>query len=195
MINSPEGKYIIQKLKADLPGHFFYHNIDHTLDVYQCAESIAAKEDISDTDKRILLIAALYHDCGYLLQIRDHETASANIARESLTKFGYSPREIEQVCAIIMATRIPQSPTSHLEKIICDADLDYLGRADFLETGQKLYRELLATGQVNNPEEWDDLQVVFLQQHQYFTKTSKQDRQPKQQDNLSTLQQKLQTSR
>lgn len=193
MINSSEGKYILQKLSADLPGHFYYHNLDHTLDVYHCADAIAIQERINEANKRLLLVAALYHDSGYLTQINDHETASANMARESLKRFGYSPQEIDEVCAIIMATRIPQTPTSILQEIICDADLDYLGRDDFYNTGQKLYDELLATGQIKSKEDWDDKQADFMQQHRYFTEASIKKRQPKQQENLRSLQQKSTT--
>jgi predicted metal-dependent HD superfamily phosphohydrolase len=188
MINSPEGIYILQKLKTEIPGQFYYHNIDHTLDVYSCAESIAPQENINEEEKRLLLVATLYHDSGYLLQIHDHEIASTIIARESLVRFGYSPQEIETVCAIIMATKLPQTPTSITEAIICDADLDYLGRNDFFETGRKLYEEMLATGQISNEQEWDDLQIKFLKQHRYFTAFSVENRQPKQQSNLSILQ-------
>jgi predicted metal-dependent HD superfamily phosphohydrolase len=188
MINSPEGIFIVQKLQNELPEHFYYHNLNHTLDVYRCAESIAQQENINCADKNLLLVAALYHDAGYLLQINDHETASCNIVRENLVRYGYSPKEIEQVCALIMATRIPQTPTSLFEKIICDADLDYLGRDDFFTTGNNLYCELLAIGQINNEEEWDQLQTLFLQQHKFFTATSLKNRQPKQQENLAALQ-------
>jgi len=178
----------MQKLQNELPEHFYYHNLNHTLDVYHCAESIAQQENINSKDISLLLVAALYHDAGYLHQIADHETASCNIVRENFVRYGYSPKEIDQICALIMATRVPQTPTSLLEKVICDADLDYLGRDDFFITGNNLYRELTATRQINSKKEWDKIQTLFLQQHKFFTATSFENRQPKQQENLAALQ-------
>ncbi|TWR28955.1 HD domain-containing protein [Mucilaginibacter pallidiroseus] len=190
MIDSSEGKYILQRLEKELPAHFYYHNVDHTLDVYKCTAAIAGQENVTGKNLDLLLIAALYHDSGYLLQIADHETVSSNIARQALTQFGYSPNEVDAVCNIIMATRVPQTPTSLLEEIICDADLDYLGRDDFFTIGQKLFEELKATGQLNDADEWNNKQATFLQQHRYFTKTSVNNRQANQERNLNQIIQK-----
>lgn len=190
MVDSPEGKYIVDRLRTELPTQFHYHNADHTLDVYHSAAAIAKQENLTEDNTRLLLVAALYHDCGYLLGNHDHELSSCKITREALPQFGYDREYIEKVCTLIMATQLPQQPASLLEQIICDADLDYLGRTDFLTTGNKLYREMLAFGTISNIEEWDRLQTTFLQNHRYFTASSLKNRQPKQQENLRTLQTK-----
>lgn len=191
MINSPEGQHILNRLKNELPGHFHYHNVDHTLDVYQSAAAIAEKESVSNEDKRLLLVAALYHDSGYLSRVKEHERASCDIARETLPGFGYTEDEITKICTIIMATQLPQQPTSPLEEIICDADLDYLGRTDFISTGNNLFLEMKAMGSIHDEKSWDALQVTFLQQHHYFTKTAVENREPKKQENLRALQNKI----
>lgn len=190
MINSPEGQYILNRLKNELPKHFHYHNIDHTLDVYHAAANIAEKEHISEEDKRLLLVAALYHDSGYLLQVKDHEKASCDITREALANFGYTNEQINSICTIIMATQLPQQPKNQLEEIICDADLDYLGRADFISTGDRLYLEMKALGNITDKKAWDALQIIFLIQHRFFTKTAVENKEPKKQENLRALQNK-----
>jgi uncharacterized membrane-anchored protein YitT (DUF2179 family)/predicted metal-dependent HD superfamily phosphohydrolase len=187
MLESPEGLYILNRLRTELPPEFHYHNADHTLDVYHSAMAIAKDEGIDEHNTRLLLVAALYHDCGYLLGNNEHELASCKIAREALQQHSYTNEDIEKICKLIMATQLPQQPDNLLEQIICDADLDYLGRADFSTTGSKLYHEMLTFGIVTNIEEWDQLQIKFLQGHQYFTDTSLRSRQPKQQENLRTL--------
>ncbi len=190
MINTPEGQYILNRLETELPDHFHYHNIDHTLDVYHAAANIAQKEHISEEDKRLLLVAALYHDSGYLNQVKDHEKASCDIARKALPNFGYTNEQINSICAIIMATQLPQQPKSNLGEIICDADLDYLGREDFISTGDNLYREMKALGNISDKKAWDALQITFLTQHRYFTKTAVENKEPKKQENLRALQNK-----
>jgi HD superfamily phosphodiesterase len=193
MIDSPEGKYILARLRDELPAQFHYHNIDHTLDVYRSAEAIAKQETITAEDTKLLLVAALYHDCGYLQQINEHELASCNIAREALPQFGYTDPDIEKICKLIIATQLPQQPATLSEEIICDADLDYLGRNDFTTTGNKLYLEMQALDTIKSIEDWDKMQITFLQSHHYFTATSLKNREPKKQENLRDLQNKTST--
>ena len=172
MQHLPECQLILNKLENDLPANLFYHSIDHTLDVYDCAKSIAKEEGVSDTDLKLLLVGAIYHDAGYLEQNHDHEQISCEIARSYLSQFNYTQEEIDLICGIIMATKIPQRPKTHLEKVICDADLNYLGRTDFFSIGDSLYREMLAIGYIKNKAEWNRVQLDFMQQHHYFTPTA-----------------------
>jgi hypothetical protein len=74
---------------------------------------------------------------------------------------------------MIMATKIPQTPNNLLEQIICDADLDYLGRTDFWDIGNKLFQELMSLNAIKSEQEWSRIQLVFLNQHQYFTDSAK----------------------
>lgn len=71
-----------------------------------------------------------------------------------------------------MATKLPPNPKTLLEKIICDADLDYLGRADFIPVSNTLYEELKAQNKISDINEWNKLQVKFISNHQYFTETA-----------------------
>jgi len=166
------GKYIIDKLKGGLPGQLSYHNTDHALDVYNAAELIGHKEHISDYEMKLLLTAAWYHDSGFLVRAKGHEQESCKIVKQTLPVFGYDAGQIEIICGLIMATRLPQMPKTHLEQILADADLDYLGRDDFFTIGQQLFKESYFTGVVNNEDDWNQKQVKFIENHHYFTKTS-----------------------
>lgn len=193
MLHLPECQYILQKLKKDLPPHIHYHTIDHTLDVYDRANYIASRERIYGLDLKLLLIAALYHDAGYLKQSEDHEQISCQMVRTDLPIFNYSIDEIEKICTLIMATKIPQNPKSHLEEIMADADLDYLGRDDFFTIGDKLYLEFLELGKITTREQWNIIQINFLQQHHFFTTTTIKLRQTTKEKNLKILMQKSKT--
>jgi uncharacterized protein len=163
---------ILGKLEKELPGHLSYHNIDHTTDVMQAVALIGDIEGIDEKNRRLLLTAALFHDAGFLVGREEHENASCNIAIQYLPGFGYQPAEIEAICNMIMATRIPQSPQNHLEEILCDADLDYLGRGDFFTLSSRLFAELRDEGIVKDEQEWDLQQADFMGSHRYFTETS-----------------------
>lgn len=185
------GKYIISKLSKELPRHLSYHSVDHIQDVYAAAEQIGKQEGVSAHQMRLLLTAAWYHDSGFLRGAKDHEEESCRIAQQALPGFGYSDADIEKICGMIMATKIPQAPKSHLEEILADADLDYLGRDDFFTIGDKLFNELSVFGFIHNEDEWNRLQVRFLENHHYFTKSALASRQAKKEAHLQQVKAKL----
>ena len=181
------GELIKNKLKKELSANYIYHNIDHTNDVCQAAESIGRQEGISAGDMKLLLTAAAYHDSGFLKFNNGHEEESCRIAAEALPGFGYTEHDINLICGMIRATRVPQSPKTLLERILADADLDYLGRDDFFEVGDRLFNELKLTGKVDDKTAWNKLQLDFITNHSYFTQTAINLRQAKKQANIAQV--------
>jgi predicted metal-dependent HD superfamily phosphohydrolase len=92
---------------------------------------------------------------------------------------------------LIHATEIPHKPINKLQEIICDADLDYLGRSDFERIADNLRKELTEMGKITSRKEWDAIQVNFLKQHQFFTTTAIESRQKKKQENLQVVMDRL----
>jgi predicted metal-dependent HD superfamily phosphohydrolase len=115
-----------------------------------------------------------------LNKYRDNEVEGAKFAKEFLPKYGFTDQQVELVEGMILATQIPQKPTNHLEEIICDADLDYLGRSreEFEEISDSLAKELVEYKFLKKKSEWDPIQVKFLESHSYFTDTCKKERRP-----------------
>jgi len=165
-------EFILDKISRELPGYFHYHNSDHALDVYAAAGRLAAGEGINPADTVLLQTTALFHDSGLIYGLEHHEASSCRVAREYLPEFGYTQDEINCICDIIMATKLPQTPHNKLEEIICDADLDYLGRNDFFILSKRLFSELEITHGLKTEAEWDKQQVSFFKSHHYFTKTA-----------------------
>jgi len=181
-------EYIIGRLQRELPPSLTYHCMEHTLDVIEATRLLAGMEKISQPDKTLLETAALYHDAGMLVRYKDHELASASLARETLPGFSYSPAEINQVERLIMVTRLPQRPYNHLEQVMCDADLDYLGRDDFFIHSFKLRLEWQVFGILHTTlAEWLDIQIRFLSEHRYFTGSAISLRQEKKLLNLDEI--------
>src|SRR5688500_10709700 len=160
--------YLMPKLENELAAYLQYHNAAHTKAVIAAAEDLAAKENISGNDLIILGTAALFHDAGFLQQEDDHEEISCIIARDHLPDFGYSDSQIEHICRMIMATRLPQSPTDHLSEILCDADVFYIGTDRYAANEEKMYREFKHRGIIQTEAEWVLPQVEFLSSHNYF---------------------------
>ena len=165
---------ILLKLRNGLSKDLTYHTVQHTLDILKNAERIARNENInSEEDLFLLKVACLYHDSGFLITYKGHEEESCNLAKKDLPVFDLKKKQVEIICRLIMATKIPQTPRNKMEEIICDADLDYLGTADFFTISDSLFLELKKNGLVNSKKEWDSIQVKFLKEHRYFTATSK----------------------
>ena len=176
--------YILAKLRAELPHARTYHSLAHTLDVYASVMDIAEQEGVTGEGLTMLKMAALYHDAGFTVQDLDHEEAGCRIVREKLPEFGFNSDQIELICEMIMSTRIPHSLRSKFARILCDADLDYLGRADFVMIGNTLFDEMRHYGVLKTEREWNELQVRFLERHKYFTVTNKRSREDLKQQHL-----------
>jgi len=166
-------------LNSKLPKKLYYHNVEHTLDVIKVVSQYIKRENIDNESAYLLRIAALLHDLGFTDTNVDHEEKSAEMAEELMLECGFSKNHIKVVQGLIRATRIPQSPKTDLERIICDSDLDYLGRNDFHEISNRLYKELKAASMVFNKTHWNKAQIKFLEAHKYHTAFAQKNRQPK----------------
>lgn len=180
-------QFILEKLEKELPQNLHYHSIHHTIDVCDAVERIGLLENISSEEIILVKTAALYHDSGFIYQYLKNEPVGVEIARKSLPEFNYSDQEIDLISEIIMATQIPQTSKNLLEEIMCDADLDYLGRDDFHPIADSLKQELMEHQMVKSDKHWDEIQISFLTQHKYFTKTANRLRNNKKQDNLNEV--------
>jgi adenylate cyclase len=163
---------ILDRMEKELPEYLYYHNIKHTIDVVTEVELIGWAEGVSEEEVLLLKTAALFHDSGHMIAYDDHELHGCRLAREYLPSYNFSDKQIEKVCKLIMATKMPPHPGNLLEKIICDSDLDYLGRSDFIPVSNNLFAELKGQNKINSLDDWNKLQIKFISDHQYFTETA-----------------------
>ena len=186
-------KYIVDRLEKELPDNLHYHDLRHTLDVCAAVERLALMEGVVGDDIFLLKTAALYHDAGFVHQYSNNEEIGAELAKKVLPRFGYTDDQIEVIHQLINATKVPQQPKNHLEEIICDSDLDYLGGDEFYPIADKLKRELMERNFISNDKQWDELQIKFLEAHKYFTKTAIKLRQAEKQKRIEEIKERLKT--
>ena len=160
---------VVKFLDKNLPEYLTYHNTSHTLYVLDKAEYIAKKEHIKPEDLQLLKIAALYHDIGFVTSHNDHEKESCRIARNDLKRYGYSDTDIDCVCSMIMATKIPQDPKTKLEEILADADLEYLATSKYWEISALLLKELRHYNPNLTDKEWKHIQIDFISKHKFHS--------------------------
>lgn len=166
--------YIYFHIKAKLENapslrQFFYHGWIHTKSFYDAVCYLAASEDIMGDDVRLLKIASLYHDTGYIFgDEENHEYNSAIIASEELHSFGFSDYEIDTICRLIISTILNNKPSIDvLEDIMRDADLEYLGRDYYPYVSELLRRERSILHSA-----WKREQITFLEKHKFITRSA-----------------------
>jgi uncharacterized membrane-anchored protein YitT (DUF2179 family)/predicted metal-dependent HD superfamily phosphohydrolase len=185
-------EFIIPKLEHELPAHVTFHNSEHINSVISSVEHLAKSEGItSASDITILKTAALFHDVGFLKSKQNHEEISCEYAQEYLPNFEYSSEEIKQICKLIMATKMPQTPLDKLSMIICDADLYYLGANQYYNKANSLFLENQNEGSITNKIEWVQKQIKFLENHSFFTDTARRECNDNKLKVLSELKNKL----
>ena len=189
-------EYIRDLFKDELPGGLKYHDANHTLHptrgVVAAANSIAIAEKISEHDRELLIAAAYFHDSGYIREYGKNEPIAARMAGRILKLIGYQPDEIETIQKMILATDLAVKPQTHVEKILCDADLDNLGREDFFRLDGKLREGRRIRGlDVNDDAKWYKGTLAVITNHQYYTESQKKFREKEKQKNIKRLLNKL----
>lgn len=180
-------RHVIDTLTNQLPAYLTYHSVSHTEYVLEKVIYIGKKEAVSKADLKLLKIAALYHDIAFINTHIDHEDRSCEMAHKDLRSFKFSEDEINIICGMIAATKIPQQPKTHLEAILADADLEYLGTKHFDHVSELLYKELKYYNKNLTRSEWKNFQIDFLTNHQYHTKFCKQYKTHRKEKNMQGL--------
>jgi len=185
-------KKAFEILNSKLSQKLYYHGAHHTFDVLDVINQFIKREKIDTYSAKLLRIGALYHDIGFSISNVEHEKLGCEIAEKYMLAYGFSNKDIQIVKGLIMATRIPQTPKNYLEKIICDADLDYLGRNDFYTISNQLFEELKTYSNLKNDIIiWNKTQIKFLEAHTYHTPFAKKNRQLNKKNRIEELKQTI----
>jgi predicted metal-dependent HD superfamily phosphohydrolase len=189
-------QYIKELFRDELPDGIKYHDANHTLHptkgVVAVANKIAISENISEHERELLITAAYFHDTGYIREYDKNEPIAARMSGRILNLIGYKPSEVEKVQKMILSTDLEREPKTHLEKILCDADLDNLGREDFLKLDGKLREGRRARGiDVSDDAKWYKGTLKIIKKHQYYTESQKKLRDKEKQKNIKLLLNKL----
>lgn len=180
-------QYVATLFENELPRVLVYHNYIHTQEVVEAVIEIGKAEGVDEGDLELLVLAALFHDIGHTKGYDGHEEFGKEIAQDFLKDQGVEPAKIELVKAIIDATKMPQSPSNALQRIMADADLYHLSDSSFEEKAQQLRLEWgVILNKTYSDEAWAKQNVDFLKTHQYFTDYAKMELQPKKEKVIKT---------
>jgi len=169
-------QYVTNLLSEQLGADYLYHNLRHTERVVANVEEIMGAVELSGKEQENILLAAWFHDTGYVNGASNHEEKSCEFARNFLKKEQRSSNDIEEICMLIMATERTHEPTTELEKIIRDADSGHLAKKDFRSISEMLRQELRKTDrETYSPTEWRALNIeMFRGEHRFYTEYAKE---------------------
>lgn len=185
-------KEILNRLKSLLPENVHYHDVPHTLNVEKAAIRYAQLEGINEEEQLLLRTAVLFHDAGFVRKYDHNESFGVSMATKILPAYGYRKDHIEQICGIIEATQFHVEPKTLLEKIMCDADHDYLGRPDYRSIASKLRKEFATYGRTFDHTAWIEFQLDFLKnKHRYHTETAQNIREQGKKNRILELENEL----
>ena len=184
-----------RKIYSNFSPNLIYHNSHHAQDVRSAAKRLGKMENKNPYELKILDIAALYHDIGFIQTYEGHEEAGIEMIYEHFPRFGFSEDDISLITGLIRATKLPQHPLHSLEEILCDADLDNFGRQDFLINTELLFQERCKNGFAQTSAEWYSQTLELLKSHEFFTESARKLRNTQKLNNLRLLEEKVAKSR
>lgn len=184
--------FILNKLELELNPNLAYHSVKHTLKVENAVVKYANLEGLNQDEFILTQTAALFHDAGFLIRYDNNESLGFDIFKEVAPKFGYSPEDIINIENLILSTSTANEPETICEQIMCDADLDYLGRKDYHVTVNNLYIEMSNYGIFLEENEWIKYQIEYLENtHKYYTTSAVNIRKKGKLKRIKELKQKL----
>jgi len=189
----PVQVFVFDLMSRELSADLHYHNIGHTRSVVHAASCLALSEGLDAEQLLLVKTAALFHDLGFVKRYHSNEELGADMAREFLPRFGFKKDQIEEIATVIMATRLPQRPTTLNQRILCDADLNHLGLDIYLRQCTALFEELQHHGQALAWQDWLADSLLFLKQHKYHTASARALRDSEKMLNIWRLEQSIQS--
>ena len=184
-------KKALHMLRTELSEDLCYHGIAHTLDVLKVCNGYIRRGKLYGEKAMLLRTGALCHDLGFTVSYEDHEEHGITIALRLMKEYYFTPAQRKVVVGLIRATEVPQTPKTNLERILCDADLDYLGRDDYDHISNLLLKELKHFGVALTAKEWRQKQISFLEKHSYHTSYAQKYREPAKQRHLQEIREQL----
>ena len=181
-------EFVKNLLSQELDKNCFYHNLNHTLSVFKSTKEIIENSKLSEDEAKILQLAALFHDVGFVVNPSNHEYESTLIASKFLKEHGESDAIIKRINACILATKIGVEPSNELEYIIKDADVSHFGKNNFKEVSEQLRNELkFLNAQKYSKSEWNTLNLKVLKDHTFYSAYSQQNWTATKEENINKI--------
>lgn len=185
--------YVVNLFKNKLSSLYNYHNIDHTTSVVNSIDNLSKSYNLSDFEKETLLIAAWFHDTGYINGGLNHEEKSIEIVTQFLDDNNLDQKYKDAIASIIDATKFHVLPTNDLQKIMKDADYNHIGSEKYFETSDLLRKEWEEVdAKIYSDLQWLELNLEMLtKSHEFYTPYALENWQPQKEKNIKIIEEKI----
>jgi class 3 adenylate cyclase len=180
---------VFEEIINKLPDTMHFHRPEYARRVYNQSYLLCRSEEVDQEGRLLARTAALMLFTGLSQDYYNFENRSAVICRDILPGFSYSERQIDQICNLILSTKIPFQPNNRLEKILIDARMEYIGRPDYTEQLNLLFKELKAAGSKINGQQFKKQQQELLYEFRFYTTAAQRLREVSAEDQMTTLEQ------
>ena len=187
LVNKAE-QYVTDFFQKNMPSEYVYHDINHTQSVAKAVNTLVASYDLTSEQIEDLNFAAWFHDMGYTEGSNQHEERSCEYATQWMQDYALAQERIENVCTLIMATKLPQKPTTLSEQIIADADLSHLGMSTYWACCDLVRQEMaFMSGKHMSEKEWVEFELHFMENHDYHSEAAKKQYEKRKQKHVRLL--------
>ncbi len=153
----------MQLLKERLSKKLVYHNHRHTQETAAEALSLGQSSHLPPDELQDLVLAAWFHDTGYINTYQGHEEESQRLATEWLQQQAYPQERIDRIMGCIAATQANVAPKGLLQELMVDADMANIGKPIFPATAELLRVEWeIFLDKFFTEREWAKFQMDFL---------------------------------
>jgi predicted metal-dependent HD superfamily phosphohydrolase len=182
-------KFIRDLFEKEIQENLRYHDIIHTEYVAGQAEKIGISSGLSEEELQIVIIAAWFHDSGFVSRSDGHEEESQNIARKFLSSKEIPEEFIKKVLSCIEATKMPQNPGDNLlAQVVCDADMAYLSEDFYMERTVLLRKEWNHESETKlSKKTYYQETVELFNNHSYYTPYAEKEYTPGKAKNFKLL--------
>ena len=180
---------VFNDILTKLPESIHFHRLEHARKIYNHSFLLCRSEGIEQEGRLLIRTAALMLFTGLTKNYHNFESRSAVICREILPDFSYSEKQVDRICNLILATKLPFKPNNRLENILIDARMDYIGWPDYTRVIKDLFKELTATGSNINGQQFKKQQQELLFNFEYYTVAAQRMREVSGSDQMSNLDQ------
>jgi len=175
-LTSEARDFVTSLFKHELPDDLLYHNLSHTYEVAKISEELGEKSDLTDDELELLLIAAWFHDTGYIKTYKGHEDESIKYLEEFFSDRAVDEQKQKEIKRLIESTKSENQPAGKLEEILHDADMAHIGRKRFFRKGELLRVEWENYLDKSYTElEWSKKQYQFIINHNFITEAAKEE--------------------
>ena len=178
-------EFVADLFKRKLSNKYVYHTFNHTCETVEACKQAAEYYELSEREYNLLLLAAWFHDTGYVNTYNNHEDVSKDYACNFLKEEGFPAEDIQIVTDLIDSTRHDVKPKNLLQEILHDADHINVGKKRFFRKAELLRIEWeVFLDKHFTDREWAKEQEKFIISTNFYTDFFRRERGARREKNI-----------